>query len=127
MASPDFPFGQPDILNNIVDRRAKCSPRAPYAEFPISATSYDQGYRKVTYADLANAINGAAWWLEKTLGRSETFGPNDLRYNVLILAAVKVGFKVGRSHKQERPEKMLNMAGTTDASYITSQQHSSSR
>ena len=100
---PDYPFGKPDILNNIVDSRAKRSPRALYAEFPVSATNYEEGYRKITYEDLANAVNGAAWWLEKTLGRSETFGtlayigPNDLRYNVLILGAVKAGYKVSQS------------------------------
>lgn len=98
--APDYPFGKPEILNNIVDYRAKRSPRASYAEFPVSATSYEKGYRKITYEDLANAVNGAAWWLEKTLGRSKNFGtlayvgPNDLMYNVLILGAVKVGYKV---------------------------------
>ena len=71
--APDFPFGKPDILNNIVDSRAERNPRALYAAFPISDTSYEAGYRKITYQDLANAVNGAAWWLEKTLGRSKTF------------------------------------------------------
>ena len=103
--APDYPFSKPDILNNIVDYRAKRSPRALYAEFPVSSTSYDQGYRKITYEVLANAVNGAAWWLEETLGRSNNFdtlayiGPNDLRYNVLILGAVKAGYKVSRSEK----------------------------
>lgn len=96
----DYPFGKPDVLNNIVDYRAKRSPRALYAEFPISATSYEKGYRRITYEDLANAVNGAAWWVENTLGRSKNFdtlayiGPNDLMYNVLILGAVKAGYKM---------------------------------
>lgn len=42
MPALDLPFGQPDILINIVDYRARFSPQAPYAEFPISATSYDE-------------------------------------------------------------------------------------
>lgn len=96
----DYPFEKPDILINIVDCRAKRTPRALYAEFPVSATTYEEGYKKITYEDFANAVNGAAWWLEKTLGRSENFdtlayiGPNDLRYNVLILGAIKAGYKV---------------------------------
>ena len=100
--APDYPFGKSDILNNIVDCRAKRSPRALYAEFPVSPTSYKDGYRKITYEILANAVNGAAWWLDKTLGPSKNFdtlayiGPNDLRYNVLILGAVKAGYKVSR-------------------------------
>ena len=103
--APDYPFGKPDILNNIVDYRAKQSPRALYAEFPVSPTSYQEGYRKITYETLANAVNGAAWWLDKTLGPSKNFdtlayiGPNDLRYNVLILGAVKAGYKVSRTEE----------------------------
>lgn len=57
--TPNFVLGQPKILNNIVDYRAKQTPQALYAVFPISAISYNEGYRKVTYEDLANAVNGA--------------------------------------------------------------------
>lgn len=41
-----------------------------YANFPVSAITYEEGYRKITDEDLAHAVNGAAWWLEKILGRS---------------------------------------------------------
>lgn len=90
----------PDILVNIVDERATISPEALYAEIPRSATSFKDGYRKVTYEGFAKAINGVAWWLKRTVGRSEGFetlayiGPNDLRYNVFVLGAVKAGYKV---------------------------------
>lgn len=30
--APDYPFGNPEILNNIVDSRAERTPRALYAE-----------------------------------------------------------------------------------------------
>ena len=89
-------------LVNLVDHRAKCNPEALYAEYPASATTFDKGYTTISYKAFANAINGAAWWLEANLGRSEEFqtlayiGPNDLRYNIFILAAVKVGYKVSR-------------------------------
>ena len=89
-----------DILVNIVDNRAKTSPEALYAEVPKSPSSFAEGYTKITYRIFANAINGAAWWLEKNLGRSNHFetlayiGPNDLRYNVFVLGAVKAGYKV---------------------------------
>ena len=69
---------------------ARKTPRALYAEFPISITSYKLGYRKITYGDLANAVNGVAWWLEKMLGKGKNFeamayvGPNDIRYNVMV-------------------------------------------
>ena len=102
--SPEFFIGKKEILINIVDFTARKSPQALYAEFPISATSYDAGYRKVNYADLANAVDGVAWWLTNTLGPGKDFetlayiGPNDLRYNVLVLGAVKAGYKVSEQH-----------------------------
>jgi acyl-CoA synthetase (AMP-forming)/AMP-acid ligase II len=97
---PEWHIGKKDILVNIVDYMARKAPRALYAEFPISPTSYKAGYRKITYGDLANAVNGVAWWLEKMLGKGRNFetlayvGPNDMRYNVIILGAVKAGYKV---------------------------------
>jgi thioester reductase-like protein/acyl-coenzyme A synthetase/AMP-(fatty) acid ligase/aryl carrier-like protein len=87
-----------ELLPNIVDRLSRETPEALYAEYPISPLSYDAGYRKITYRDLANAVNGAAWWLSQTLGPSKQHevltyvGPNDLRYIVLVLAAVKAGY-----------------------------------
>lgn len=88
------------LLNHVVDRRASDTPDAIYAEYPVSTTGYDQGFLKVTYADFANAINGAAWWLHNTIGPGKDFetlayiGPLDVRYNALLLGAVKAGYKV---------------------------------
>ncbi len=89
-----------DTVPNLVDKRARLTPDAIYAEYPISALTYDEGYRKINYRDFANAVNGAAGWLQSTLGSSQDFetlaymGPNDLRYPALILGAVKAGYKV---------------------------------
>ena len=88
------------LLPNIVDGMAKSRPEALYAETPASYSSYDGGYRKITYRDLANAVNGVAWLLNEQLGPGREFetlayvGPNDLSYPIVILAAVKTGYKV---------------------------------
>ena len=88
------------LLNNIVDGLAKTRPSAPYAEIPVSLDKYNAGYRGVSYSDLANAVNGVAWWLSEKLGapgNDQTLayiGPNDLGYVVMILGAVKAGYKV---------------------------------
>ncbi len=88
------------LLNNVVDGAAKTTPDLVYAELPRSSVDLSQGFRQVTYHDFANAINGIAWWLRKSVGPSETFetltyiGPNDLRHNLLLLGAVKAGYKV---------------------------------
>jgi acyl-CoA synthetase (AMP-forming)/AMP-acid ligase II len=92
-----------NILPNIVDRLAEVAPERVYAEFPKCPSSYDEGFRQITYADFANAINGLAWELETRLGKREGYpvityiGPNDLRYTALALACCKVGYLVGYS------------------------------
>lgn len=89
------------LLNHIVDDTARKNPDMPYAELPLSPTSFDDGFRKVSYRDFSNAINGTAWWLHRSLGPGKNFetltylGPNDLRHSILFLGAVKAGYKVG--------------------------------
>lgn len=89
-----------DLLPHLVDKRASLTPDTIYSEYPVSTLTYDEGYRKITYKDFANAINAAAAWLVDTLGPGKDFetlayiGPNDIRYPALILGAVKAGYKV---------------------------------
>ena len=89
------------LLNNVLDGTASTLPAKLYAEFPKSPFNYDLGVYKVTHGDLANAVNGATWWLTTTLGPGKNFqtlcymGWNDVRYAVFILGAVKAGYKVG--------------------------------
>ncbi|KAF4628666.1 hypothetical protein G7Y89_g9485 [Cudoniella acicularis] len=86
------------LLPTVIDSLAQHQPKRLYAELPLSLENFDAGFRKATYAALANAINGMAWWLHHTLGPSETFetlsylGPNDLRHNIIILGCVKAGY-----------------------------------
>ncbi|KIW16413.1 hypothetical protein PV08_06465 [Exophiala spinifera] len=100
MATPGSTFTRRQLLNHVVDRRAKDTPDSVYAEYPISTTGYDEGFLQVTYADFANVINGLAWWLHNTIGPGINFetlayiGPLDIRYNALLLGAVKAGYKV---------------------------------
>lgn len=91
---------QKQLLNNIIDGMARIRPWALYAEVPNSLTTYEAGFRKITYGNLANAINCVAWWLKEELGTSQNFetlsylGPSDLRYVFMLLGAVKAGYKV---------------------------------
>ncbi|CAG8951144.1 hypothetical protein HYFRA_00006542 [Hymenoscyphus fraxineus] len=98
---PSYYPGKKEVLTNIVDFMAKNHPQALFAEFPVSPTSYDAGFHKITYGSLANAVNAAAWWLHESLGGTgsnfETIGymgVNDPRYNIMVLAAVKAGYKL---------------------------------
>jgi acyl-CoA synthetase (AMP-forming)/AMP-acid ligase II len=94
-----------ELLNHIIDEYARDEPERLYAEIPFSPTTYAAGLRKVTYAAFANAINGMAWWLHHKLGPGKNFetlcyiGPNDLRHNILLLGAVKAGYKVSSPNR----------------------------
>lgn len=97
------PFGKrKQLLNHVVDGLAQARPFGVWAEIPNSATSYEAGFRRVTYRDLSNAINGIAWWLCNALGKGSRFktlayiGLWDVRYVILLLGAVKAGYKVSR-------------------------------
>ena len=97
----EFPDARNQVLlPTLVDEIAKNNQSTLFCEIPVSNTSYSQGFRKITYGHFATAIDGAAWWLQRELGESQTFetltyiGPNDLRYPILVLGAVKAGYKV---------------------------------
>lgn len=88
-----------ELLPTIVDHHAALHPDKVYAEYPISPTSYAEGYRKITCRDLANAVNGIAGWLLEHLGpgageKLTYMGPNDLRYTALAVGALKAGYCV---------------------------------
>lgn len=97
---PSFAGAPGQLLPNIVDGLAQTRPEALYAMIPNSFTSYDDGFRKVTYRHFASAINGAAKFLSAELGpttKSEVLayiGPNDIGYCCFILGAVKAGHKL---------------------------------
>jgi long-subunit acyl-CoA synthetase (AMP-forming) len=84
----------PEIVHEI----AKRTPNRPYASIPISAEVTD-GFRDVSFGDIANGVNNFAFQLEKLYGRSEEFetityvGVNDLRYVMVFLGAIKCGYK----------------------------------
>ena len=87
------------LIPNVIDELARTNPDAVFASIPRSNNVAD-GFRDVTYPDYANAINRAALWLENELGegiRGEKIGyiaHSDLRYVILTVAAVKVGYQV---------------------------------
>lgn len=90
---------QDDLLPHMVDRLAHERPDIEYAEWVTGSNVV-----AINYAQLANIVNGLAWWLVKQLGGPGPHGPNpdvltyvgpnDVRYSALALAAVKAGYVV---------------------------------
>jgi acyl-CoA synthetase (AMP-forming)/AMP-acid ligase II len=113
-----------ELLPTIVDHYAAVHPDKVYAEYPLSPTSYADGYRIITYRDLANAVNGIARWLNAQLGpgageKLTYFGPNDVRYPALAIGALKAGYCVWVT--TSRPICILIEA--LDVLYLASEQH----
>ena len=92
------------LLNNLIDGLAQIRPESTWAKVPRDQSSYSHGYRRISYKMMANAIDGLAWWIKEQLGESRTFetlvyfGTWDPRYILLLLAAVKAGYKVNELH-----------------------------
>ncbi|KAF3407185.1 hypothetical protein DPV78_000518 [Talaromyces pinophilus] len=113
------------LIPNIVDQLAQDEPDKLYAELPISFTDFTSGFRPVTYAALANAVNGVAWWLTETLGPAGAnfptvayVGPNDMCHNLLIIGAVKAGYKMLFTSPRYSSEAQVRLMKAVDCKAI---------
>ncbi|KAM7195038.1 acetyl-CoA synthetase-like protein [Rhypophila sp. PSN 637] len=105
------------LLPNIIDSLASTKPLAPYGYYPVSPDGYDQGFRKLSYRDFANLVNGLAWWITAQLGRSSCStqealvytGPNDFCQNAMILACYKAGYKLLLTSPRNQPSALQSL------------------
>ena len=103
------------LLPNVIDARAREGFERPYASIPISNDPSD-GFRDISYAQFANAINRCAQWILDSIGRSETFevlvylGPQDLRYQIICIAAIKTGHVESRCRANAQDDLLSTLA-----------------
>ncbi|KAL8725480.1 MAG: hypothetical protein Q9181_006402 [Wetmoreana brouardii] len=92
---PQAPYGR-RLLPAVLDQEAKVNPHRVFAAFAVS-DDVSQGFRDVTFYEMAQAVDSMAYSLQSTFGcspanRFETLtfiGVPDLRYNIVFYAAVK--------------------------------------
>lgn len=98
-----WPRVSEELLPSTLFKLAKQFPNRPYAEYFVDATNVADGYRNLSFENFSNAVHAMAWWIEDHVGKpdiadgTETLvycGPNDLRYGVLVLASILVGYKM---------------------------------
>ena len=95
---PQVNYGK-RLITTLIDEVATSDATHVFVSIPRTARIED-GFDDITFGDLARAVNRCAWWMERKLQRSETFetlnyvGPQDLRYLILLFAAIKTGYKV---------------------------------
>lgn len=128
-----------ELLPHTVDRLARETPSTPYGRWPVAQASYEDGFSTIDYDQLANSVNGLAWWIRDKIGTSQKeekvlayVGPNDVRFTALLLAAVKAGCVV-RSYLNLISSCLLVLLGSqsTDTvgpvvSYFATEQRSGS-
>jgi acyl-coenzyme A synthetase/AMP-(fatty) acid ligase len=99
--------GPQRLLPKIVDFNAEAHPTKLYAIFP-KFESLSTGLYEFTYKQFADSINYISWWLDESLGKSQScdtiayIGPKDIRYSILAVAAIKTGRKVRIVHTKFR-------------------------
>ena len=87
------------LIPTLIEELAENDGQRVFVSIPCTANAED-GFRDITYAQLASAIDKCAWWIEHSLQKSENFetlnyvGPQDLRYIILLFATIKTGYKV---------------------------------
>lgn len=89
------------IITSLIDAIANEDPSRAWASIPQDDDDLSKGFVDISYKQLANAVNHAAWWLKDNLtGEISVFetiayaGPKDLRYPILAVAASKSGKQV---------------------------------
>ena len=87
------------LLVRVIDERGRSGYPVPFAYLPRTADPRD-GFVEVSYARLKRAVDVCTWHLASKLGKSahfDTFAwlahPLDLRYQILTLAAMKLGWR----------------------------------
>ena len=88
------------LLASRIDLVARIDSSRVYASVPKS-DNLENGFKDVTFVELARAVDKASWWLDSHLGNNHDpfeyfayLGPRDLRYVVMIIAGIKTGRKV---------------------------------
>ena len=89
------------LVPNIIDDIAKSDPEREAFLVPRSDNPKD-GWKSITFKEYANAVNRIAHRIIEACGTPSPgsfptiayVGPNDARYVVLLVGAVKAGYKV---------------------------------
>ena len=87
-------------LSSVVDALAVQQPNDVWVKVPRTSTVED-GFDDITWLQLATAVDRLAYWMFYAQGVRAGHGSiaytgiNDVRYGMVVLAAMKIGCKVG--------------------------------
>ena len=99
------PYGQ-RLCVQVADELAARTPDRIYATVTISPSSIEHGFRDITIKQFTNAVNYAAWEVERLFGKNEEgfpviayIGVSDVRYAIHLYAAIKTGYQVSKTSR----------------------------
>lgn len=113
-------------LINIIDDDAVKEPNRPFIFIPRSMRPQD-GWKPVTYKQMANAVNHVAHTIRKIVLsdiRDDNFptiayiGPNDVRYIIIMLACIKAKCKAFFTSPRNTIEGQLSLLEATSCYYF---------
>ncbi|KAH8779796.1 nonribosomal peptide synthetase [Diaporthe sp. PMI_573] len=118
------PYGR-RLLPTLIDQVSSRDPDRECFQIPRSSEPSD-GWRVLTWKDMANAVNRCAHRIVEVCGTPEkdTFptiaylGPNDVRYIVLMVAAVKAGYAALFISPRNSKEGQLNLFDKTSCNIL---------
>ncbi|KAH8803002.1 hypothetical protein F5884DRAFT_683230 [Xylogone sp. PMI_703] len=118
-------LGKRRLVTHIIDQIAAEDPSRPWISVPRTSDPGD-GWRDITYGQFANAINIVAHEYIKEFGTPvpNTFptiayiGPNDARYFVYSIAAVKAGYQNLLISPRNSEQGQLSLFEATDCNAI---------
>ncbi|OHF03049.1 male sterility protein [Colletotrichum orchidophilum] len=110
---------------SIIDERAAHQPNRTCFSTPRTSDPRD-GWRDVTYKEFANAVNYTARFILDNYGvpAPNTFptiayiGPNDARYCIMTVAAIKAGYKALFVSPRNPLEAQLNLFKLSDCQLV---------
>ncbi|KAI0173134.1 acetyl-CoA synthetase-like protein [Hypoxylon sp. FL1284] len=113
------------LAPHIVDYFAKKEPEKEVFAMPNTSNPKD-GWRSVSFREYANAVNRAAHIIKDTYGTPPEgkfptiayLGPNDARYVILLVGAVKAGYKILYISPRNSQEGQLSLFDKTDCNII---------
>ncbi|KAH8890531.1 acetyl-CoA synthetase-like protein [Thozetella sp. PMI_491] len=117
-------YGQ-RLLVSLIDDRAATQPDREWVYIPNTSDPKD-GWKKITFAQLASAVNRVAHRIVDTIGRQADgefptiayLGPNDVRYQVFALGAVKAGAVALFISPRNSMEGQLNLFNQTKCNVL---------
>ncbi|KAI1801790.1 acetyl-CoA synthetase-like protein [Daldinia bambusicola] len=113
------------LVPNIIDNVAKEDPEREAFLIPRSDNPKD-GWKSITFREYANAVNQIAHKIVEKCGTPSPgsfptiayVGPNDARYVVLLVSAVKAGYKALFISPRNSLEGQLSLFENTDCRFL---------